>query len=261
MKFKAFIRDIKSNIRENKTTFAIYIILRVIVIVALAFSLFRQDFQSAFICALCLILFLIPPLLEKTLKIELPSLLEILILLFIFASQILGDIGYFYVRVPHWDTILHTVNGFLCAAIGFALVDILNSNKQIKFDLSPIYVSIVAICFSMTIGILWEFLEFFSDMLLRTDMQKDTILNSISSVILDPTNSNKTIRIDDIKNISINGELLGVGGYIDIGLIDTMKDLIVNFIGAIVFSVLGYFYLKNRRKGGFAENFIPKKRS
>lgn len=248
------------NIRENKNTFAIYIILRIIVVFALVFSLISKDFQSAFICVLSLVLFLIPPFLEKTLKIELPSLLEILILLFIFASQILGDLGYFYVRVPHWDTILHTVNGFLCAAIGFALVDILNSHHQIKFNLSSIYVSIVAVCFSMTIGVLWEFFEFFSDIFLRTDMQKDTILNSISTILLDPTNTNKTIRIDDIRNISINGELLNVDGYIDIGLIDTMKDLIVNFIGAVIFSVLGFFYLKNRRKNGFVKNFIPKKR-
>ena len=97
-------------------------------------------------------------------------------------------------------------------------------------------------------------------MLLKTDMQKDFIINSISSVALDPANTNKTIRITDIENIAINGELLNVHGYIDIGLIDTMKDLIVNFIGATVFSIIGFFYLKNRGKGKFAEKFIPRVR-
>ena len=187
-------------------------------------------------------------------------MLEIIILLFIFATQILGELGYFYVRVPHWDTMLHTINGFLCAAIGFALVDILNSNKNVKFELSPIYVALVAFCFSMTIGIMWEFFEFSADMLLRTDMQKDTLVNSIATIVLDPTGTNKTIRINDIESISINGEALNVKGYIDIGLIDTMKDLLVNFAGAVLFSVIGFFYVKNRGKGKFAENFIPKKR-
>ena len=169
-------------------------------------------------------------------------------------------IAYFYVRVPHWDTILHTVNGFLCAAVGFALVDLLNESKNIKFQLSPIFVAIVAFCFSMTIGVFWEFLEFGCDMLLKTDMQKDFIVNSISSVALDPANTNKTIHINDISNIAINGKALGVSGYIDIGLIDTMKDLIVNFVGAFIFSIIGFFYIKNRGKGKFAEKFIPKVR-
>jgi hypothetical protein len=254
------MKDVSNNIKENKSTFVVYVILRVIVIAALVVALWRKEFYTAFFCVLTLILFLLPAIAEKAFKIELPSVLEIIVLLFIFAAEILGEIACFYVRVPHWDTILHTVNGFLCAAVGFALVDLLNENKNIKFQLSPIFVAIVAFCFSMTIGIFWEFFEFGSDMLLKTDMQKDFIINSINSVALDPANTNKTIHINDIESISINGKLMSVNGYIDIGLIDTMKDLIVNFIGAAVFSFIGFFYIKSRGKGKFAEKFIPKMR-
>lgn len=257
---KSMFKELRENIKENKSTFAVYIILRFIVITALIIAVFRKDFETAYVCCLSLVLFLAPAFVERTFKLYLPSALEIIVLLFIFAAEILGEIAYFYVRVPHWDTILHTVNGFLCAAVGFALVDLLNESKNIKFQLSPIFVAIVAFCFSMTIGVFWEFLEFGSDMLLKTDMQKDFIINSISSVALDPANTNKTIHINDISNIAINGKALGVSGYIDIGLIDTMKDLIVNFVGAFIFSIIGFFYIKNRGKGKFAEKFIPKVR-
>ena len=81
------------------------------------------------------------------------------------------------------------------------------------------------------------------------DMQKDTIVHTISSVMLDPTNSNIPITIDGITSVAVNGQDLGFSGYLDIGLYDTMEDLFVNFIGATVFSVIGYFYLK-RRGGG-----------
>lgn len=257
---KFILKDLRQNVKENKSTFAVYVILRIIVIAALIVSIFRRDFETTYVCCLSLILFLAPAFVEKAFKLYLPSTLEIIVLLFIFAAEILGEIAYFYVRVPHWDTILHTVNGFLCAAVGFALVDLLNQSKNIKFQLSPIFVAVVAFCFSMTIGVFWEFLEFGSDILLKTDMQKDYIIHSISSVALDPANSNKTIRINDIQSLMINGEAINVKGYIDIGLIDTMKDLIVNFVGAFVFSIIGFFYIKNRGKGKFAEKFIPRVR-
>ena len=254
------LKGLTRYIKENKSTFTVYVVLRLIVIAILIIQILQGNFQSAFICALSLVLFLVPAFCERTFKLELPSVLEIIILLFIFSAEILGEIGAYYVKVPHWDTMLHTANGFLCAAIGFALVDILNRNERIKFTLSPLFVSIVAFCFSMTIGVLWEFFEFGSDMLLKTDMQKDTVINSLASIAFDPTKTNKTIRMEEIQNISINGRLYELGGYVDIGLIDTMKDLIVNFIGAVVFSIIGFFYIKNRGKGRFAKKFIPKVR-
>ncbi len=257
---RGYIKELKATIKENKVTFAVYIVLRAFVITSLVISLARRDFESAFVCALSLILFLVPAFLEKNLKIELPSVLEIIVLLFIFAAEILGELNAYYVKVPFWDDILHTVNGFLCAAVGFALIDIFNRNEKFKFQLSPLYVAIVAFCFSMTIGVLWEFFEFGVDNFLGFDMQKDVIVNEIRSVTLDPTKTNTVVTIDGITEVSVNGADLGLGGYLDIGLYDTMKDLLVNFIGAAIFSVIGFFYIKNRGKGKIAKNFIPKLR-
>ncbi|MBO7217219.1 MAG: hypothetical protein J6V50_00795 [Clostridia bacterium] len=251
------IRELKDNIKENKITFAVYVVLRAFVITSLIISLMRGDLESAFVCLLSLILFLVPSFLEKSLKIYLPSVLEIIVLLFIFAAEILGELNAYYVKIPFWDTMLHTINGFLCAAVGFALIDILNRNDKFKFQLSPLYVAIVAFCFSMTIGVLWEFFEFGVDLFLGFDMQKDTIIKEIRSVALDPTKTNTVVSIQDIKDVTIDEKALGVGGYLDIGLFDTMEDLLVNFIGATVFSILGFFYIKTRGKGKIAKNFIP----
>ena len=88
-------------------------------------------------------------------------------------------------------------------------------------------------------------------------MQKDMIVHTISSVALDLTNSNKAVIINGITDVTVNGESLGLGGYLDIGLIDTMKDLFVNFIGAFVFSIIGFIYVKSRGRGKFAKRFIP----
>lgn len=119
------------------------------------------------------------------------------------------------------------------------------------------YVSLVAFCFSMTIGVLWEFFEFSMDRLFLMDMQKDTIIHSITSVMLDPSNMNIPVTIGDITSVAVNGQELGFGGYLDIGLYDTMEDLFVNFIGALVFSFIGYFYIKRRGEGKIAKAFIP----
>ena len=182
-------------------------------------------------------------------------------MLFIFAAEILGEIQAYYTAFPYWDTMLHTLNGFLCAAIGFSLVDLCNRHERFSLSLSPVFMAIVAFCFSMTIGVLWEFFECAVDQFLLLDMQKDTVIHSISSVLLDPTGRQRPVAIHGITDLIVvaNGEQisLGLGGYLDIGLLDTMNDLLVNFIGAAVFSFLGYFYVKNRGKGRFTRSFIP----
>lgn len=95
------------------------------------------------------------------------------------------------------------------------------------------------------------------------DMQKDTIVHSIGSVMLEPAAATARLATHDITDVIVvtaDGAQhpLGLGGYLDIGILDTMKDLFVNFIGAVVFSFIGYFYVKNRGKGWFAKRFIPK---
>ena len=249
--------ELRSAIRRQPVVFAVYLVLRLIVLASLVSAILRQEYESAFVCVLVLFLFMLPFFIQKNFGIRLPSTLEIIILLFIFAAEILGELQSYFIQYPYWDTMLHTTNGFFCAAVGFSLIDILNRDAKIKFTLSPVYVALAAFCFSMTIGVLWEFFEFGMDRLFHMDMQKDTIVHTISSVMLDSTNSNIPITIDGITSVAVNGRDLGFTGYLDIGLYDTMEDLFVNFIGATVFSVIGYFYLKHRGEGKFAKAFIP----
>ena len=250
-------RRLKATLRQQPAVFAVYVVLRLIVVAELVLSILRGEYESAFICLLVLILFILPFFIQQNFGIQLPTTLEIIILLFIFAAEILGELEGYFITYPNWDTMLHTTTGFLCAATGFALIDILNRNSRIKFQLSPIYVALAAFCFSMTVGVLWEFFEFGMDRLFHLDMQKDTVVQSITSVMLDPTNSNTPITIDGIHSVAVNGNDLGFDGYLDIGLYDTMEDLFVNFIGAVTFSVIGYFYIKHRGKGKLARAFIP----
>lgn len=245
-------------LREHKSSFIVYFVLRAMVILMMVLQIFNRNYENVFLCLLTLVLLVMPSLIQINLKIELPTALEITILVFIFAAEILGEIQAYYIRFPFWDTVLHTLNGFLMAAIGFALVDILNRSKRFSIQLSPVFLAIVAFCFSMTIGVIWEFFEFGMDRFFGLDMQKDTVIHQFSSVMLDSTKSNIPIPVQNITEVLVNGKDLGVGGYLDIGLLDTMNDLFVNFVGAFIFSIIGYFYVKSRGKGRFARKFIPR---
>ena len=262
-KTESQLPSFRQQVRNNRIVAAVYFVLRFFVVLVMIAQLFNRNFENFFLCILTLILFLIPSFLERKIKIELPGTLEVIILLFIFAAEILGEIQAYYIAFPYWDTMLHTMNGFLCAAIGFSLVDILNRNDRFSISLSPLYLAIVAFCFSMTIGVLWEFFECTMDQVFFLDMQKDSIINHISSVMLDPNASNVPYGFTDITDVIVvtadgTQHALGLGGYLDIGLLDTMMDLFVNFIGAVIFSVVVYFYVKSRGKGTFARRFIPR---
>lgn len=249
-------------LKKKRLVALVYFFLRLSVLAILVAQFFNRDYENVFLCGLTLILFLMPTVFEHRLKIDLPDTLEIIIMLFIYAAWILGEIRAFYTTYQGWDTMLHTLNGFLCAAIGFSLVDMLNREERFSLELSPAFMAIVAFCFSMTIGVLWEFFECAVDQFLLFDMQKDTVVSNLSTVMLDPTGGNGRVVIRDITEVIIvaGGEEipLGLGGYLDIGLLDTMKDLWVNFLGAVVFSIIGYFYVKHRGKGWFAKRFIPR---
>lgn len=256
---------LKKYLYRNKTSLSVYFVLRGLVLLSLVRSYFRADYQSVFLCVLTLVLMLLPSVLSHKLDIHLPSALEVVILLFVFAAEILGEINSFYVRVPNWDTMLHTINGFLCAAVGFAMVDLLNRDNRFSLQLSPKYLALTAFCFSMTVGVLWEFFEYFGDSLLGMDMQKDTIVNAIHTVALDQSLTNTVIHIEDIQEVILvssdgNQQVLGVGGYLDVGIHDTMKDLLVNLIGAVVFSINGYIASARKGKNRIAAKFIPQVR-
>ena len=249
-------------VQNKKLVVTVYVLLRLSVIVMLVAQMFDGNFENVYTCILALLLFSLPSLIERRLHIDLPDTLEIIILLFIYAAEILGEIQEYYVIIPFWDDILHTLNGFLFAAVGFSLVNILNRNKRVMLELSPFYMAVMAFCFSMTIGVLWEFFEWGVDTFMAKDMQKDTVLQAIHSVTLHPEGRNIPVHIRDIADVILvhtdgTQTALGVGGYLDIGLIDTMSDLLVNFIGAVVFSIIGFFYVKSQGKGKLAKQFIP----
>lgn len=254
-RLQSIVRRLKDRIALNRRAFILYSILRALVLVTLIRCIMTQRWEGVAISILVLVLFLVPSLVEGMAHIEIPGLFQAIIYSFIFAAEILGEIDHYYVLIPGWDTILHTLNGFLCAAIGFSLVDLLNRSSK-NISLSPIYVTLAAFCFSMTIGVLWEFVEFSFDTFFGMDMQKDTFVTSISSVALDPANEGNRIQINDIATTTMTtaaGETTTINGYLDIGLIDTMKDLLVNFVGALVFSVVGYRHLKKHESGNWAE--------
>lgn len=248
---------------KSKATVITYFVLRFLVIATMVMQLLHGNYYNVFLCALTLLLFLLPAFVDKNLHIELPSLLEIIVLLFIFSAEILGEIQNFYGTFHSWDTMLHTLNGFMMAAIGFTLIDVLNNNPRFHFTLSPFFVAFVAFCFSMTIGVLWEFFEFSMDYFFQTDMQKDFIYESISTVhqSMNPSGANSAVIVDNVQSV-ITGTVDGkpvefsYSGYLDIGIKDTMKDLFVNFIGALVYSIFGVLYMKGRSK--FATKFMPR---
>ncbi len=231
-------------------------ILYLLVVLAIVRQFFLGNYENMFMGFLTLALFSVPKIIDKKLGVFIPVGLETVILLFIFAAEILGEINAFYVKIPIWDTMLHTTNGFLMAAVGFSLIDIFNRSERFTFKLSPFFVAFTAFCFSMTVGVVWEFFEFGMDVFFHTDMQKDWIVQSVYSVMLNPAGENIPIHVP-IESVMINGEEWALGGYLDIGLIDTMKDMLVNFIGAVVFSIIGIIYLKRRGKGKLAAALIP----
>lgn len=234
--------------KENKKVFLIFMILNALVVFSMVRQFIRGDYENFALCILTMILLLLPGLIQVKWAISIPIPLQVSVLIFIFAAEILGEIDSFYTKIPFWDTMLHTINGFLAASVGFSLATILNDDDKITVKLSPFFVAIVAFSFSMTIGVIWEFIEFFFDMTLGLDMQKDTIVHTISSIALNPDGLQKPVRIAGITSTVVNGQDLGINGYLDIGLIDTMKDLIVNFIGAITFSFVGYLSIKIKGK-------------
>ena len=252
----------KTPVYTNKKTLIVYLVLRALVIGILVRFIFKGNYESAFTCVLTLVLMLLPSFVSRTFHVYLPTALEIIVLVFIFCAEILGELASFYIAFPFWDSVLHCVNGFLFAAVGFAMVDFFNRSERFSLRLSPVFVAVVAFCFSMTIGVLWEFFEFGGDRVFNFDLQKDYVVHTISSVSLNPDKKNKAVEIDNITDVIVvqadgTETSLGVGGYLDIGIIDTMKDMMINFIGAVAFSIIGYFYIKHKGKGKIASALIP----
>lgn len=168
-------------------------------------------------CILGLIVMAVPSIIEKRFSIDIPNYMEVLYFIFLYCAIYLGEVRNFYFLIPHWDTILHAFSGAMLGAMGFTLISILNDSQQIRIHLSPLFVSLFAFCFALAAGAIWEIYEFTFDGLLSLNMQK--------------------FALED-------GTLL-VGRE---ALTDTMKDIIVDAVSALVVVIIGYFSIKKENK-------------
>ncbi|RVU54218.1 hypothetical protein [Anaerosphaera multitolerans] len=183
-----------------------------------AYELVKSDYVLMILqCLVGMIVIFLPSEVEKKFGVDIPDMMEIIYFIFLFCAIYLGEVRNFYYKVPFWDTILHCFSAIMLGALGFVIVDFLNKNKKLHLNLTPFFVSLFALSFATTCGVIWEIYEFLADHILGTNMQ---------------------------KFMTYHGEIL-IGHA---AIVDTMKDLIVNFIGALFIVILGYIHLKNEEK-------------
>ena len=256
----AFLSAFVRRVRANRLCFAVYALMGAMTAAVIVMTFIDGQYESTFTAVLSLFLFLLPTLVSEGLRIKLPEALEIIAVLFVFCANILGEIFSFYTLLPFWDDMLHYTSGFIFAAFGFSLVEIFNRNVRFDFHLSPIFVATVALCFAMTVGVVWEMFEFGSDLLLGTDMQKDRIVGAIHSALLNPEGQTpvEIVGITETFVAGSGGETVRIEGYLDVGLWDTMKDLFVDFLGAFLFCSIGYFYLSRSSNARLVRKLIPR---
>ena len=183
-----------------------------------------------------ILLVLLPMLAERlySCRICLPLYLFILVYA---VGPMLGNCWKLYYTLPWWDKLLHTSAGVIFAILGAYLFDLLAQEKQ-----KPIARILFAFCFSVTVSVLWEFVEFGADTFLGMDMQNDRVVKGITSYLLGQT-LGVTGSIHNIHSVAVNG--IALPGYIDIGLYDSMLDMLLESLGALITCLL-LFLDKNR---------------
>ncbi len=186
-------------------------IVRGLLVFAFIEAVVYERYENLFIIVLTFIMTFYPAILENKLRVYLPSSLQVVITLFIFASQFLGELKDFYYKISWWDEMLHFISGSILGIIGYMFVYFLNKKHIKETKLSPFFVTMFAFCFALTMGVIWEIFEFTADRLLNLNMQK----------------------------FRLPGED---------GLVDTMTDLIVDAIGALIVTTIGYIYMKDKKK-------------
>lgn len=198
---------------------AVYSLVRIIapqplVSTGTAYAHVRSDYVLMFIqCLLGLVVLSVPSIASRKLKFNIPNFIYIMYYIFLYCAIFLGEVLDFYYVIPHWDVILHFFSGAMLGALGFILVSQLNDSEMIRVSLSPFFVALFAFCFALSCGAVWEIYEFVFDGLLGLNMQ---------------------------KFITATGEVL-VGHN---ALHDTMTDIIVDALAALLISLIGYSRLK-----------------
>lgn len=166
-----------------------------------------------FECLFGAVAMLLPGMLKKRWNLYIPSKMIIVYAVFLYCAIYLGEIQSFYYRVAHWDTILHTFSGAVLGAFGFSFISILNKEDSVPVNLSPAFVAVFTFCFAVSLGVLWEIYEFSGDVILNNNMQRYALEDGTP--------------------------LIGQAA-----LADTMKDLIVDTLGAFIMSIIGYISLR-----------------
>lgn len=197
--------------KNKKVNMIITNIVRLLLFLIILRGILVKDYSQLFIAVLTIAMTFYPSLLEKKFGVYLPGSMQIVITLFIFGAQYLGEIKDFYNKIPWWDTMLHTTSGIILGIIGFMFVYLLNKSYSNSITLSPFFVVMFAFCFAVTMGVFWEFFEYGADRILGTNMQK--------------------FRFPELGQD---------------GLVDTMSDLFVDALGALITSVIGYFYIQKK---------------
>lgn len=184
----------------------------------------REDYILMLLqCAVGVVAMTLPTLAVRRGRLELPRLMFLLYIGFLYCAIFLGEVRSFYYLVPHWDTALHAMSSAMLGALGFSVMQWLSGDERIPLTLSPAFTAVFAFCFAFTLGGIWELYEFFADALLGTNMQK--------------------FRLADGMILSGRDALA-----------DTMKDLLVDGIGALTMSIVGYISLKYKK--GWVEKLV-----
>ncbi len=216
----------------HKNVGLIFFLLQLFCVITLIWTAVAGQYLYVLLSIATILLLFVPWLVEAVFDIVISPPLKIIYMCCAVAGPVCGPIYKLYYLIPFWDTMLHTISGFLLAGIGFAIPEITDRNNNNSPNL--ILRMVLAFCFSMAAAVLWEFFEFSMDVIFHMDMQNDFVVNRITSYYLG-TELGQTGVIENITNVTVNGTDLGLGGYLDIGLFDTMVDMIVNFVGAVVF--------------------------
>lgn len=227
--------------KKISKTKLMYMIIRCIMTLLFAFNIIAlfldeddsqksRDAFNAVQSFLMLLCTFVPGFIERTGKVSVPNVMSVIFISFCLAHFVVGEIGELYVKSKIFDSILHTLSGSMIAILGFSIIRLLNNSEKVDLKLNPLFVSIFVVCFSITVGVLWEVVEFFADYITGSNMQRYS-----DSVTREP--------------------FLGREA-----LFDTMKDLILDMIGAIVVATISYIDLKRKKEHTAIRWFIERKK-
>lgn len=239
------------NNRSGHIRNAILIIGEAFTVISVIWFAVAGDWSRAVLAAATIGLVALPRIVELLFKRDMNIPLYLICTLYS-AGHMAGHVYYLYYLLPWWDDLLHFAGGVIFALLGIEFSRALCRGKS--SEVSYFLIAIFGFCFSVTLSVLWEFAEYLMDVLFALDMQSDRIVHSLSSFNLG-TEPGIRGTVGNINEVMINGKPLGVGGYIDIGLIDTMSDLLLEALGAFIVSLILVFrkgQLDSFRKDGKA---------